>query len=109
VSDSHRWSRPRLLLALLLAALVAGAVPVRAPASRSDKASGATAWRAASARAVSPRPDVDPHGAAPLPATAPELLPPPIVLRAEAQHAPRAVHPGPPSARSPLPRAPPFA
>lgn len=109
MSDSYRWSRPRLLLALLLAALVAGAVPVRAPSPRGEKASGTSAWRVASARPLSPRPDLDLRGAPPLPAAAPELLPVTTVVHAEAPRAPRAVVPAPPSVRSPLPRAPPLA
>jgi len=108
VSHSSRWSRTRLLLALLLAALVAGAVPLRAPASRREKASGASSWRAASVRPAAPRPDLDLRGVPPLPAAAPELLPPPRLLRTRA---PRTARPAPPVAApalSPLPRAPPL-
>ncbi|HYR09236.1 MAG TPA: hypothetical protein VEQ60_15740 [Longimicrobium sp.] len=107
--ESRRWSRPRLLLALLLAALVAGAVPLRAPASRGEKASGTSAWRASSARPVAPRPDLDLRGFPPLPAAVPELLPAVTLLRVEAPRTPRAVVAAPPAPRSPLPRAPPLA
>jgi hypothetical protein len=109
VIESRRWSRPRLLLALLLTALVAGAVPVRAPASRSEKASGTSAWRAASARPVAPRPDLELRGFPPLLAAVPELLPAVTLLRAQASRPPRAAVTAPPAARSPLPRAPPLA
>jgi hypothetical protein len=97
------------VLALLLAALVAGAVPVRAPGSRSEKAQGTSAWRAAAVRPVPPRPDADFPGFPPLAASAPDLLLPGATLRAADVHPPRAVAPAPPAARSPLPRAPPVA
>jgi hypothetical protein len=108
VSD-HRWTRPRLLLALLLAALVAGAVPIRAPASRRDKASGTAAWRAASVRPQAPRPDAGPGGDVPLASAAPSPLPAATLLRVRAARPPRTPHPAPAAARSPLPRAPPVA
>ena len=97
------------MLALLLAALVAGAVPVRAPASRRDKASGASAWRAASVRPQVPSPVPGVGGDVPLPAAAPSLLPAVTLLRERVPRPPRAPHPAPSSARSPLPRAPPVA
>jgi hypothetical protein len=109
VSVSHRWSRLRILLALLLVALVTRAVPVRAPSSRSEKSSGTSAWRAASARPLAPRPDLDLRGFPPLPASAPELLPAVTLVRADEPRPPRAVPTAPPAARSPLPRAPPVA
>jgi hypothetical protein len=106
VTDSRAWTRPRFLLALLLAALVAGVIPV--PAPRPDKASGAAAWRAASARPVPPRPDADHTGFPPLPAFAPEL-PLPHIVRGEAPRAATAAPPAVGAAPSPLPRAPPRA
>lgn len=109
VSKSPRGSRVRILLALLLVALVAGAVPVRPPASRGEKASGTAAWRAAAARPLAPRPAVDLRGFPPLAAAAPELLPAVTLVRADEPRSPRAVVPGPPARRSPLPRAPPAA
>jgi hypothetical protein len=109
VTNSRTWTRPRFLLALLLVALVAGAVPMRAPASRRDKSPGAAAWRAAAARPVSPRPDADPTGFPPLLALAPELLPLPVLVRADAPRVARAALPAAAPARSPLPRAPPVA
>ncbi|HST61426.1 MAG TPA: hypothetical protein VLK84_22160 [Longimicrobium sp.] len=109
MSESHRRSRLNVLLALLLVALVAGAVPVRAPASRGEKSSGTSAWRAASARPLAPRPDLDLRGFPPLPAAAPELLPVVTLVRADAPRPPRTVVPVPPAQRSPLPRAPPAA
>jgi hypothetical protein len=109
VSESHRRSRLRVLLALLLVALVAGAVPVRAPGSRGDKSSGTSAWRAASARPLAARPDVDLRGFPPLPADAPDLLPAATLVRADAERPARTVRPVPAGARSPLPRAPPAA
>ncbi len=109
MSDKRAWTRPRFLLALLLAALVAGAVPIRLPASRGDKSSGAAAWRAASARPLSPRPDGDHAGFPPLPAFAPELLPLAALVRADEPRVARAASPAPAPARSPLPRAPPLA
>jgi hypothetical protein len=109
VSDSRACIRPRILLALLVAALVIGTVPVRPRASRGEKASGTAAWRAASVRPVSPRPDLDPRGFPPLHADAPSLLPAVTVLRAADTDAPRAAAPSAPPARSPLPRAPPPA
>jgi hypothetical protein len=109
VSESHRWSWLRIPLALLLVALVAGAVSVRAPSSRSEKASGTSAWRAASARPLAARPDLDLRGFPPLPAAVPELLPAVTLLRAEAPRPPRALNTAPAAARSPLPRAPPVA
>jgi hypothetical protein len=109
VSRSHRSSRLRILLALLLVALVAGAVPVRAPASWGDQSPGTSAWRAASARPLAPRPDLDLRRFPPLPADPPELLPAVTLLLADASRPPRAAVPVPPAARSPLPRAPPPA
>jgi hypothetical protein len=109
VNDSRAWTRPRLLLALLLAALVAGAVPVRMAAARRDKPSGTASWRAAVARPVAVRPDVDPRAASLIAAAAPEPLPLPKIIRAGTQPTARSPHPVPPLARSPLPRAPPAA
>jgi hypothetical protein len=109
VSDSWTWTRPRFFLALLLAALVAGAVPIRVPASRGDKSSGGAAWRASSARPLAPRPDLDLGGTPFLPAAAPEPLPIPSLVRAEAPSPQRVAIPAPPLARSPLPRAPPVS
>lgn len=108
MSESPRRSRLRILLALLLVALVAGAVPVRAPASRGEKSPGASAWRAASARPLAPRPDLELRGFPPLTA-APELLPAVALVRAETHRPPRTVVPVPAAQRSPLPRAPPAA
>ncbi|HEX6037645.1 hypothetical protein [Longimicrobium sp.] len=109
MSPSHRSSRPRLLLALLLAALLVGVVPVHASAPRSEKSPGVSAWRAASARPVQPpRGDAD-LGGAPLPAVLPELLPVSTIIRAPAPRAPRTPRRAAPFARSPLPRAPPAA
>jgi hypothetical protein len=107
VTDSRTCTRPRFLLALLLAALVAGAVPIRLPASRGDKSSPGAAWRAASARPASPRPDADLPGTAFLPAAAPEPLPLPRLAGVDAAPAPRAPAPAPPFGQLPLPRAPP--
>jgi hypothetical protein len=109
MSHSRAWTRPRLLLALLLAALVVAAVPVRPSGARGDKASGAATWRAASARSVAPRLDVDLRGGPPLPAATPELLPLLRMVSVDAPPAPRVRLTPPPFARSPLPRAPPVA
>jgi hypothetical protein len=109
VSTPRAWTRPRFFLALLLAALVVGVVPVRLPAARGDKASGTAAWRAAAARSVAARPDLDLRGAPPLPAFAAETLPLPRIVRAGDPPAPRVRPTAPASARSPLPRAPPVA
>jgi hypothetical protein len=107
VNNSRTWTRPRFLLALLLVALVAGAVPLRAPASRRDKSPGGAAWRAAAARPVAPRPDADPSVFPPLPVFAAELLPLPVLVSADAPRVARAALPAAAPARSPLPRAPP--
>jgi len=108
VSDSRAWTRTRLCLALLLAALVAGAVPIRVPASRGEKASGTAAWRAAAARPLAPRPHLDLRGFPPVAPGLAELLPPARVVRIARHEAPRATPPAPAFARSPLPRAPPL-
>lgn len=107
--DSRTWTRPRFFLALLLAALVAGAVPVRVPASRGDKSSTGAAWRAASARHLAPRPDVDLGRAPVLPAAALDSLPVANVVRADAPPTPRATIAAATIASSPLPRAPPVS
>ncbi|HVH12424.1 MAG TPA: hypothetical protein VM759_05200 [Longimicrobium sp.] len=109
MNEPCRWSRPRILLALLLAALVAGAVPLRAPTPRGEKASGVSAWRAASVRPALPRPAADFPGFPPLPAAGPELPAPVTLVRADEPRAPRVVFPAPAAERSPLPRAPPAA
>ncbi|WP_420125781.1 hypothetical protein [Longimicrobium sp.] len=109
MSDSRTWTRTRFFLALLLAALVAGAVPIRVTASRGDKSAGGAAWRASSARPIAPRPDLDLGGTSFLAAAAPEPLPIPRLARAEAPPPRRVAIAAPPLAQSPLPRAPPVS
>jgi hypothetical protein len=109
VNHSCVRTRPRLLLALLLAALAAGAVPLRVHAAGTDKASGACAWRAASVRPVVPRPDLDFHGFPPLGVDAGLLLPAAAVVRVDQAEARPAAPATRDPARSPLPRAPPLA
>lgn len=110
VSDSRACIRPRFLLALLLALLVAEAVP--APAARRDKGSAAAAWRAA-VRPAEQDGDPGPRGN-------PSFLfaavpPPPLALphaadaEADAAQTPRHRPAAAASARRPLPRAPPLA
>lgn len=107
VNDSRAWTRPRLLLALLLAALVAGAVPVRVAPARRDKPSGTASWRAAYVRPAPLRPEANLGGALPLPAAPLEALALPRIVRADEQRPPRPVPPAPPLVGSPLARAPP--
>ena len=113
VSDSRAWTRPRLLLALLLALLVAEAVPGPVVAARRDKGSAAAAWRAVSVRPAEQDGDPGPRGA-------PSFLfaavpPPPLAVPhatevdADAAQTPSHRPVAPIAARQRLPRAPPIA
>jgi hypothetical protein len=101
-----------LLLALLLALLVAEAVPGPVAAARRDKGSAAAAWRAVSMRPAEQDGDPGPRGA---PSFLVAAVPPPLVLPhatevdAGAPRTPRHRPAAPVAARQRLPRAPPIA
>jgi hypothetical protein len=111
VSESRAWTRPRFLLALLLAVLVAEAVPAPAAAARRDKGNAASAWRALSVRPAEQGGDPDPRGVAPFAGIPPAPLALPFFAHADADASQTPLHrpAARVAARLPLPRAPPMA